>query len=83
MLIIKGAVPAIARQTAIRALLTRIDVDRDRDRYDIYFAGEHGINFEYVNIHDQHYLNARVFGKKGIAGSFQFNLNDCDKVVII
>ena len=82
MLIIKKAVPAIARSKAVRSVLTRIDVDRSADRYDIYIESKKGISFDLVNIYDQRFVNIRVFVGSEIV-SFQVNLNDCDKVVII
>ena len=84
MLIIKRAVPAIAQSRAVRSVLNRIDVDRSADRYDIYIEGSKGISLDCVVIHDQRYVNIRVYTgvKTGIV-SFQINLNDCEKVTII
>ena len=82
MLIIKRAVPAIVKQAAVRSVLTRLDVDRLTDRYDIYIESKSGISCDYVTIYDQRYVNIRVMvGKKII--SFQINLKDCDMIEII
>ena len=84
MLIIKRAVPAVARQSAVRSVLTRIDVDREQDLYDIYIEGSKGISLDYVTIHDQRYANIRVVtGVKTGLISFQLNLRDCAMIQII
>lgn len=84
MLIIRRAVPAIAQSKAVRSVLNRIDVDRMADRYDIYIEGTKGISLDYLVIHDQRYVNIRVYTgvKTGII-SFQVNLNDCEEIKII
>lgn len=83
MLIIKGAIPAIARQKVVRATLTRIDVDRTRDRYDIYIDDKNGLSFDIVNVYDNKYLNVRAFPDRKHVLSFQINLRDVESVIII
>lgn len=83
MLIIKNATANVASMRAIRHLLTRIDVNRDRGTYDIYIAGSHTISMDYVTIYDQHYLNIRVFDHDGLIGSVQLNTHDFDFVQLI
>lgn len=83
MLIIKGATPAVARQNAIRCALNRIDVDRDKDLYDIYFNGDHGIQIDYTTVGESRFANFRIHSRTKLMTSFQINLKDIEKVVII
>lgn len=85
MLIIKNAVPQVARMKAVRSLLTRIDVNRDRDRYDIYFTSDQvtSMQIDYVTIYDQRYINVRIRFKNGAHGSFQVNTRDFDYAQLI
>ena len=83
MIIIKGAIPAVARQTAIRCALNRIDVDRDKDLYDIYFNGDHGIQIDYTVVGESRFANIRVHSQTKMLASFQINLKDVEKIVII
>lgn len=83
MLILKNAAPTVAKMRAVRSLLTRIDVNRERGTYDIYIAGANTISMDYVTIYDQHYLNIRVFDKNGLVGSIQINTHDFDYAQII
>lgn len=85
MLIIKNAVPQVARMKAVRSLLTRIDVNRERDRYDIYFTSDQvtSMQIDYVSIYDQRYLNVRIRFKSGAHGSFQVNTRDFDYAQLI
>lgn len=83
MLIIKGATPAIARQKVVRATLSRIDVDRTCDRYDIYIDDKNGLSFDIVNVYDNKYLNVRTYPDRKHVLSFQINLRDVDNIIII
>ena len=83
MLIIKNATANVASMRAIRSILTRIDVNRDRGTYDIYIAGSNTMSMDYVTIYDQHYLNIRVFDTEGLIGSVQLNTHDFDYVQIV
>lgn len=83
MLIIKGATPQVAQMRAVRAGLTRIDVDRDTNRYDIYFDAPRGISFDEVTIYNNKYLNVRVMGKKEVITSFQIGFDSFAKAVVI
>ena len=83
MMIIKKATPEVARQASIRSLLTRIDVDREANTYDIYFDGQYGIQLDYLTIYNQRYCNVRIHGRKANLGSFQINLSQCEKIVIL
>lgn len=83
MLIIKNATANVASMRAIRALLSRIDVNRERGTYDIYITGSHTISMDYVTIYNNHYLNIRVFDKEGMIGSVQLNTHDFDYVQLI
>ena len=83
MLIIKGATPQVAQMRAVRSGLTRIDVDRDTNRYDIYFDSRYGISFDEVVIYNNKYLNVRVMGKKDLIASFQICFDSFAKAVVI
>lgn len=83
MLIIKGAAPAVAAMRSVRGSLSRIDADREHNKFDIYFDSKHGINFELVPVFEETYLNVRVYVDRRTMASFQINTKDFDKVIII
>ena len=73
----------MARQKSVRSVLTRIDVDRLTNRYDIYIEGEKGLSFDLVKTFGNEYLNVRVLDRHGVAASFQINTSLIEKAVIL
>jgi len=83
LLIIKNALPEVARQKMVRSVLTRIDVDRVTNRYDIYIEGEKGLSFDLIKTFGHEYLNVRVLDRHGVAASFQLDTSLFEKIVIL